>query len=72
MWILVGLEIFRSIDEGGRLCRWAGTKTVSIDTVRSPGICRKILDVDLMQTVHALARKTCYTENAHVCQLVFC
>ena len=34
--------------------------------------CRQILYVDLLQTVHALARKTCYTENAHVCQLVFC
>ena len=26
--------------------------------------CRQILDVDLLQTVHALARKTCYPENA--------
>ena len=33
--------------------------------------CRQILDVDLLQTVHALARKTRYIENAHVCQLVF-
>ena len=39
--------------------RWAGTKNSSID-------------VDLLQTVHALARKTrCIVENAHVCQLVF-
>ena len=28
--------------------------------------------VELLQTVHALARKTCYIENAYVCQLVFC
>ena len=28
--------------------------------------------VELLKTVHALARKTCYTENAYVCQLVFC
>ena len=31
----------------------------------------QILDVDLVQTVHALARKTRCIENAHVCQLVF-
>ena len=27
----------------------------------------QILYVDLLQTVHALARKTCYHENAYVC-----
>ena len=32
----------------------------------------KILNVDLLQTVDALARKTCYPENAYMCQLVFC
>ena len=36
------------------------------------GLSVKILNVDLLQTVHALPRKTCYPENASVCQLVFC
>ena len=46
--------------------------TVLTQSIQGGATCRKIPDVDLLQIVHALARKTCYTENAQVCQLVFC
>ena len=53
--------------------RGSGEMRARNSTVVYPA-CRQILDVDLMQTVHALARKTYYlaryTENEYVCQLV--